>query len=89
MKICSHCERVAMMRCCKHGGYLCGWADCRDLHRWAWSRSGDDSLPPGFGDCELREPRRFNPMQLLLTACGISVAVVATAMAFAHLWRVQ
>lgn len=89
MRICSHCERVAMMRCCKHGGYLCGWAECRDLHRWVWSAVTPEEKAAGAGNCELRDPRRFDPMQLLLTACGLSVAIVATAMAFAHLWRMK
>lgn len=75
--ICAHCTDKALIRCRKHHMHLCGGAYCTSLHRW------------GAGDCEFVEARRFDPMQLLLTACGISVAVVATAIAFAHLWRIQ
>lgn len=77
-RICNHCNSKAIVRCRKHGGYLCGSnVYCTNLHRW------------NRGNCEFVSPRRFDPMQLLLTACGISVAAVATVMAWAHLARVR
>lgn len=82
---CDYCTDNAFIRCRKHRMHLCGGANCVALHRWGYA-----GVPKHKGgDCEFVEARRFDPMQLLLTACGISVAVVATAMAWAHLARVR
>lgn len=76
---CTYCDHEAKMRCRAHRRYLCMGENCAALHRL--------SIRPDR--CEMFEPRRTDWTGLLLTIGGISVAVVATAIAFAHLWRIQ
>jgi hypothetical protein len=74
---CSHCLWPAEVRCRLHRQHICGRMYCIQLHRYAG------------GKCEYVDPRRFEWMDLVLAIGGISLAVVATGVAWAHLWRIQ
>ena len=76
MTKCSYCNWPAEARCRKHKQYLCGRAYCIQLHRF------------GRGNCEYVEPSRFNWARIFLTV-GASVAITATALAYAHWWRIS
>ena len=74
---CALCNDPAYVRCRKHKQNLCGGQYCTGLHRWA------------KGDCEFVEAKSFDWMKLLLGLGGLTVAITATALAWAHLARIQ
>ena len=77
MTKCSYCNWPAEARCRKHKQYICGRMYCISLHRL------------GGGNCEYVEPTSLDWGRIFLAFGGISLAVVATGLAYAHLWRLQ
>lgn len=82
---CAHCTEKAILRCRKHRMHLCGGSYCVALHRWGYA--GADK--PKGGDCEYVDPRRTDWLELFLALTGVAVAITATALAYAHWWRIR
>jgi hypothetical protein len=74
---CDYCLWPSEVRCKTHKQHICGRMYCIQLHRY------------GRGNCAYVDPRKFDWMDLLLAIGGISVAITATAIAWAHLARIQ